>query len=467
MALRCFFKTFLTLIFFAPALNQLQAQITSITISPAVYRFGEIHNWKNPPAIFTVTNRSNQPLMFLPLFPEPDVLVELPTGAIAPGTSAAIKVFYYTSQPGVFDKTIQLYVNLSSQPLTLKLEGEIMSFNPDALISCPGFAPKTFSEAQSFIQEVRVIDKLTRHGIEGAAIRMVGNNQEYTGITNNEGIMRNKIMLGLHDILISMAGYRQELRIFYLTPNTGVITVEMKRDTTYDKMVLMQQNQLFAQQIIDTNLKSENIVEISFADDSAGPEKPATLPRDQYSPNNIVFLIDASASMKTPEKLPLLKHSMKYLLNVLRDIDKFSLVTYSSTANVVVSGVASDDKERLSIYIDSLRASGYTNGVKGIETAYILAEKNYFFDGNNQIILATDGLFNSPEYDKTALMNLVKKQAGCGIRLSVVAFGNDTKAHQLMKKLARYGQGNFIHITPDNSAVSSLVEEIKLHSAKK
>jgi secreted protein with Ig-like and vWFA domain len=64
-------------------------------------------------------------------------------------------------------------------------------------------------------------------------------------------------------------------------------------------------------------------------------------------------------------------------------------------------------------------------------------------------------------------MNLVKKQAGCGIRLSVVAFGNDTKAHQLMKKLARYGQGNFIHITPDNSAVSSLVEEIKLHSAKK
>jgi hypothetical protein len=164
-------------------------------------------------------------------------------------------------------------------------------------------------------------------------------------------------MLGLHDILISMAGYRQELRIFYLTPNTGVITVEMKRDKTYDKMVLMQQNQLFAQQIIDTNLKSENIVEISFADDSAGPEKPATLPRDQYSPNNIVFLIDASASMKTPEKLPLLKHSMKYLLNVLRDIDKFSLVTYSSTANVVVSGVASDDKERLSIYIDSLRAS--------------------------------------------------------------------------------------------------------------
>jgi hypothetical protein len=117
------------------------------------------------------------------------------------------------------DKSIQVYVNISDKPLILKIEGDILSFNPDALISCPGFSPKTFGESQSFQQEILVIDKQTKQPIEGVDIKMLGNNSEYNSITNASGMIKTKIMLGLHDIMISKAGYLPELRIFYLNRN--------------------------------------------------------------------------------------------------------------------------------------------------------------------------------------------------------------------------------------------------------
>jgi Ca-activated chloride channel family protein len=142
------------------------------------------------------------------------------------------------------------------------------------------------------------------------------------------------------------------------------------------------------------------------------------------------------------------------------------MVTYAAVPTTIFAGVTADKKEQLHTSVDSLQTKGWTNGVKGIETAYALAEKHYAFNGNNQIILATDGLFNNPDYDESALIALIKKKAEMGIKLSIVGFGNDTKAFRLMKKLAFVGRGNFIQIKPDSNAISALIDEIKNNSAK-
>jgi uncharacterized protein YegL len=443
-------------------INNLTAQIKGVTVSPSLYNYGEVNNWKNPPAIFTIVNTGDMPLVFLPTFPMEDVLVELPKAPINKNESATIAVYYYTSLPGSFQKETKIYVNISDQPIVLKIQGDINTFSSDALISCPGFSNKTFAEQQSFKQEILIIDKETQQPIVEATVKLLGNDLEYNAVTNQSGRCEPKIMLGLHDILVSKKGYKPELRIFYLNRNTGVVTVELIRDSTYKEEVVVTTND-----VSETKQQDESIsIPTSTLISPISTNSKEVLPAEKYNVNNIVFLIDASGSMKAIDKLPLMKKSVLELLEVLRGIDKLSMVTYSASANILFSGVTADKKTQLAQQIDTLQAKGYTNGLKGIETAYAIAEKNFAFTGNNQIILATDGLFNNPTYDESALINLVKRKAEMGIKLSIVGFGNDPKAHRLMKKLTFVGRGNFIQIKNENDSTGALIEEVKSNSAK-
>ncbi len=452
---------------------QAHAQVKDVVVSPQVFNYGDVSNWKNPPAIFTVVNKSNKPLVFLPTFPMEDLLVELPKEPIPPNSSAEIILYYYTSLPGSFQKETKVYVSISDQPIILKIQGDISSFSADALVSCPTINNKTFAQQQSFNQTVLVIDSITKQPLETVSVKILGNETEYNGITDAEGKIVSRIMLGLHDILIFKKGYQPELRIFYLNKNTGTITVELKRDSTYkepEEVIAENINQ--AEAIIEPDVieneqvKIETPVTTNTLNTEINLPENKLLPADKYNPNNIVFLVDASGSMKALDKLPLLKNSVKELVEVLRAIDKLSMVTYSATATVLFSGVTADKKTNLNAMIDSLQTKGWTNGVKGLETAYAIAEQNYAFNGNNQIFLATDGLFNNPDYDEAALIALIKRKAEMGIKLSIVGFGNDTKAFRLMKKLSFVGRGNFIHIKTEGDSVVALIEEVKNNSAK-
>ena len=443
------------------SINNITAQIKGVTVSPSLYNYGEVNNWKNPPAIFTIVNTGDKPLVFLPTFPMEDILVELPKAPINKNESATIAVYYYTSLPGSFQKETKVYVNISDQPIVLKIQGDINTFSAEALISCLGFSNKTFAEQQSFKQEILVIDKETQQPIAEATVKLLGNDLEYNAVTSQSGRCEPKIMLGLHDILVAKKGYQPELRIFYLNRNTGLVTIELIRDSTYKEPVVV------VNEVVDTPQREETLLIPTNTLTTAIPvSSKEVLPAEKYNANNIVFLIDASGSMKAIDKLPLMKKSVLELLEVLRAIDKLSMVTYSAGANVLFSGITADKKTQLAQQIDTLQAKGYTNGLKGIETAYAIAEKNFAFTGNNQIILATDGLFNNPTYDESALINLVKRKAEMGIKLSIVGFGNDPKAHRLMKKLTFVGRGNFIQIKNGNDSTGALIEEVKSNSAK-
>lgn len=191
------------------------------------------------------------------------------------------------------------------------------------------------------------------------------------------------------------------------------------------------------------------------------------LSKDQYAANNVLFLIDVSSSMGKENKMELLKESMKSLTLVLRDIDRVAIIAYNQNATVILESVSGADKGLIINAIDSLETSGLTYGVNGLQTAYDLLEYNYIGSGNNQIILATDGLFSSVNATMTEneLNREVRKQVNeNNIKLSVVGFGQDEDGEKLMEKLAGNGAGQFIKIKNPWQAKTVLVDEIKGNS---
>jgi Mg-chelatase subunit ChlD len=188
------------------------------------------------------------------------------------------------------------------------------------------------------------------------------------------------------------------------------------------------------------------------------------LSRFKYEPNNIVFLLDVSRSMRDSSRLPLLKRAIMEMITNLRDIDKISIVTYADSILLKCEAFPGTEREKLKNILDPLYAKGYTRGAKAVLFSLDIALKNYISEGNNQLFLATDGKFTFSEaYQK----EWVKKTTGKDVVLSVVGLGNDEEAMKNLQGIAKFGKGSFIHIKDFEKDKGLLIEEIKLRSERK
>jgi len=184
-----------------------------------------------------------------------------------------------------------------------------------------------------------------------------------------------------------------------------------------------------------------------------------TLTENKKPDSNIVFLIDVSGSMNSSNKLPLLKDSMKLLVENLSRDDRVSIVTYANGTNIVLSGVRGDKSDKINKAFDDLIASGGTNGEGGIEMAYRLAEENFIENGNNRIILATDGDFNIGKCRGEELKDLISEKKESGVFLSVLGFGMGNYNDVTAETLADSGNGNYSYIDTLAEAKKVLVDE--------
>lgn len=184
------------------------------------------------------------------------------------------------------------------------------------------------------------------------------------------------------------------------------------------------------------------------------------VPRSQIPAANIVFLIDTSGSMSSPEKLPLLVESFKQMTQKLRPQDRISIVVYAGSAGLVLPATSGADKDTILQALDKLQAGGSTNGGQGIELAYKIAKENYIGNGVNRVILATDGDFNVGIYDTEMLKTLVADQRKSGIALTTLGFGQGNYNDHLAEQLADVGNGNHAYIDNLNEGRKVLVEEM-------
>lgn len=176
-------------------------------------------------------------------------------------------------------------------------------------------------------------------------------------------------------------------------------------------------------------------------------------------PSNLVFLIDVSGSMQPENKLPLLKKAFTMLVNELRPQDRIAVVVYAGAAGCVLDSTSGQQKNKILKIIDNLQAGGSTAGGEGIRLAYKIARENYSPDGNNRVILATDGDFNIGVSSTSELTRLVEEKREHGIFLTVLGFGMGNYKDSRMEQLADKGNGNYAYIDNILEAKKVLVNE--------
>jgi Ca-activated chloride channel homolog len=181
---------------------------------------------------------------------------------------------------------------------------------------------------------------------------------------------------------------------------------------------------------------------------------------DQLPPGNFVFLIDVSGSMDAPNRLPLVKKSLRLLVNELRKEDKISIVVYAGAAGLVLAPTRGDYKDKIMDAIENLSAGGSTAGGQGIALAYKIAKENFIKNGNNRVILATDGDFNVGISSDNELVKLIEEKREDGIFLTILGYGMGNYKDSKLEKLANKGNGNYAYIDNLQEAQKVLVKEM-------
>lgn len=187
--------------------------------------------------------------------------------------------------------------------------------------------------------------------------------------------------------------------------------------------------------------------------------KGKSLDKTELPPSNLVFLLDVSGSMNSPDKLPLLKRAFKMLVNELRPNDRVAIVVYAGAAGKVLDSTPGNQKTKILTALEKLNAGGSTAGGAGIKLAYKIAERNFIEGGNNRIILATDGDFNVGVSSTSDMERLVEQKRENGVFVSVLGFGSGNIKDDKMETIADKGNGNYAYIDNIQEARKVFVSE--------
>jgi Ca-activated chloride channel family protein len=180
---------------------------------------------------------------------------------------------------------------------------------------------------------------------------------------------------------------------------------------------------------------------------------------EDLPPSNIVFLLDVSGSMSSPNKLPLLKKAFELLIKQLDEEDRVAIVVYAGSSGLVLPSTSGDQKEKILQALNNLQAGGSTAGAAGLRLAYKVASENFVKKGNNRIILATDGDFNVGISSDAEMERLIEKERERGVFMSVLGFGMGNYQDSKMETIADKGNGNYAYIDNILEAKKVLVNE--------
>lgn len=428
-------RSSLILIFVAVFLlsnSAVDAQSPQMRMASSEYDFGKVANVHYPPAAFKFENSGNAPLAILMVQAGPGVKINFPRSFIQPGQYGYIYVYPEGNTLGPFREEVHIYTNASDSALSIFVKGERIS-----ILSCfPNPSDLT-------LRTVHVLNKVTREPVPGATLHFIHNNRDgVTAKTGRKGSVNVSLKIGLYYAQVNREGFAVLSDTFFLAKSVPELFFEMEPLT--EKMTAQPDE---------------------FAENQpAGPSDTSLLPLHLYASNNIVFLIDVSQSMSREGKIETLKKSISSLFAALRNVDKVSLITYASVPKVVMLSVNGMQKEMLEKQVEKLIPQGTTNGLRGLESAFDVARNNFIPGGNNEVIIATDGLFSENRNAEQQLLKLIGENAEKGIRLSVAGFGISPSASGRMRKMADAGNGSYIPVNVTDAENGFLLNEIRNQS---
>lgn len=438
------------------------SQSTNIKFLSTAYNWGDMISTQFPPASFRFVNLSNKPLAILNTHSDYEVKVSYPHVYIAPLDTGIVYVKFESNTVGKFSKIIEVNFNISMETYKLAVSGNNVS-----VISC-------YPDAKNWtMRKVCIIDSLTKDPIKDAHCTFFcyTNGRNISFVTDKDGKKIVELPIGMYDISIKANGYKPLIISQNIPKTAPILFFEMAKSKDLIP-VIKSQPVVQTSTIVQPHSTSIPIVKNSPVKQNVEDTKTIVrnssideieLPKDKYRSNNIVFLIDISKSMQSNKRLEKLKQCMNILINALRDNDRVSIVVYNTRPKVLVETQNGQFHTILNAAIDTLVPTGFTNGVSGLETAYSFAQKYYVTNGNNQIILATDGEFSGNETSEQQMKTMVSENANRGIVLSIVGYAETKEIIESLQSMALLGHGSFLQIN-EKLDQRLLIEEIKSKS---
>jgi len=271
------------------------------------------------------------------------------------------------------------------------------------------------------------------------------NSEEYNTIAENKFKEVASSPLSTFSTDVDTASYANVRRYLNdrsaaLPPKDAVRIEELINYFSYDYKEPQREVPFYINTRVGNTLwnKETKIVEIALQ-----TKKPEI---EKLPASNLVFLLDISGSMSNPNKLPLLKKSLKLLVKQLRAKDTVSMVVYAGNSGLVLNKARGDEEAKIVEALEKLNAGGSTAGGAGIQLAYKVAEEAFIEGGNNRVILATDGDFNVGQSSQEALVKLIEEKRKNGVFLTVLGFGMGNYKDGRMEQLADKGNGNYAYI---------------------
>jgi Mg-chelatase subunit ChlD len=425
------------------------AQNPNMKLSTETIDFGRIAAVKYPPKTIEFTNTSKEKLAILVIEKSPNVKVGYQHLFFEPGEQGTITLFYDAAKLGSFSEQIKIFTNLDNEPYLVTLKGTCISREecfPD--------------KANMNKRNILVINKETQKPVTFAQVSFVHNFKTESPIVckmDKNGTALKDLPIGQYTAQSNTDGFEPYTLDFFLPRSEPNVLIEL----VPKKTLASKSTEIVPPITPETPVKPEI---------SPGTEiKPVVvtsteLPEDKYAANNIVLLLDVSSSMRDNNKFSLLQQSVNNLVMILRPIDYVSIITYSSDAQVILESIPGNEKDKIMEVVQELNASGTTQGVKGLNTAYSLATSKFLQNGNNQVILATDGQFSEKNVSDEYYADLISGYAEKGIKLSILGFGVNVDAITRMKKMTSAGRGSYIQIKPQDLTKNILINEIKAMS---
>ncbi|WP_437922338.1 YfbK domain-containing protein [Sphingobacterium sp. LRF_L2] len=330
------------------------------------------------------------------------------------------------------------------EKLTILLEAEVLELD-EVVVSGVG-SPRVRSAKNN---SVMIRGMSTIHPV-------VNNTESYAAVKENKFLNPLKEPLSTFAADVDAASYsnvRRMLKMGTLPPQDAVRVEEMINYFQYDLQGPQNDEpvRIFTELTRAPWNPEHQLLRISL--------KAKDIEKESLAASNFVFLIDVSGSMYTDNKLPLVKSSLKMLVDQLRPTDRVAIVTYAGAAGVKLESTTGDQKMKIKEAIDDLEAAGSTAGSAGIKKAYQIARTNFIKNGNNRIIMATDGDFNVGASTDEDMERLIEQERESGINISILGYGMGNYKDSKMEILADKGRGNYAYIDNISEARKAIVHE--------
>jgi len=457
--------------------------------------YGKVNFWNNDAFDVKVVNQSDKDLYFLPIFYNQDYKVWLSSPKLKPGEEGQISIVYYSDKKGKFDKSIPVYHTLSGDPINFEIKGYIKDFDPEALMVCPTVNTGATKNTSKIKIEVRDFDtddyieaeRLSMESTSGRKIKLYADGKSYEAIITSGQYKINAYHSGYekYDAQIDLASYQKKF-IVYLVKKTNKI----KPEIIVDKPVVVVVNdpkkeiKVIEEEEIEEEEPHDDVVVFIPNDrpDIVVIEEPVLIDTNMvenvhedeseldlkvYKFNNIILVADISTSMKYNNKMDYLNSSVNQLIEALRIKDQVGMISLASTANVIHAPGYVTNKDSLRSILSTIKIGGATNGGSALQMAYKMASDHYVPDGNNQIIIATDGTFTGGSLSRRQMHALIAQKAEEGIHLSTIGLNPNDRGILFLKDLALIGKGDYIQINGQENEDTKLLEMVKLQSKKK